>query len=101
MVVQLSVIQIFGVHTWLFYFMLGGLLSGVKVKFPAYGIVIIVSLLLFNVCYEELVNPLIVNEGSEFFYSSLPVMLLVISIFLYVQGCDIKNPKVGLISNQF
>lgn len=92
--IELYFAQFLRLWNWLFYFLIGGLLSTNKIviKFSqkCYLVLIIIFSIL-NVLFQEFLKPYMKSPFCELFYCSFVVELLSIFVFLYVLSIHIKQ----------
>ena len=101
--IESQIAQYLRLYNWLFYFLVGGLLfiykDKVKLRFKYFTIV---TLLLLNVFFQELLRPLMNSSLCEYFYSSFFVELLSLSIFIYILHMKLNNSRsINLLSKLF
>lgn len=90
-IVEYNFNHLFRIHYTLFYFMLGGVTLIKRVKLNK---VIVLVLLCVAIIYKEIFDKYICNEYASLFYSSIPCLLLVTSIFIYIKNLKLKNKIV-------
>lgn len=78
-------IQTFRLWNWFFYFNLGGILRKYTVKSNLF---LVIVLLVTNYLFQYEITPMMPTLYCEYFYGSLPVMLLVFSLFAYMVKID-------------
>lgn len=85
--------QMFRLHNWIFYFMLGGVLKQIKGDkiIPLWAIAL---LLIMNVALQGVMTPVIGSKFCEFFYCSIFVAVLSAGIFLYLLNIKIKHEAI-------
>lgn len=79
--IESNTIQTFRLWNWIFYFNIGGIIRKYK---PKVNGLLIVIFLIINYLFQYSLTPLMPTVYCEYFYSSMPVMLLSISIFIYL-----------------
>lgn len=85
-------IQTFRMWNWLFYFNLGGI---VRRSVCRSSVGLVGLLLVTNYLFQLYLTPLMPTKFCEYFYCSLPVMLLVFFLFSYVVKLD--EGKIGWV----
>lgn len=91
--IEEDTIQTFRLWNWLFYFNLGGILRKHKMKS---NLVMVIILFAFNYLFQYEITPMMPTIYCEYFYCSLPVMLLSFCLFTYITKID--NSKLQFVS---
>lgn len=95
-VLDFNLPQTLRLHCWLLYFCLGGVIKWIEyTKMP---LVIVLILLVFNVGFQECVNPYIRTSYCEYYYSSFVVISLVVCLFLLLVHTTVSG-KFTLVIN--
>ncbi len=91
--IELYFAQFLRLWNWLFYFLIGGLLStNYVIKFsPKCYFVLIIIFSILNILFQEFLKPYMKSPLCELFYCSFIVELLSIFVFLYVLSIHIKQ----------
>lgn len=95
--IELYCAQSFRLWNWLFYFLVGGLLSTCKkviILSQKCYLVLIIIFLLLNIFFQFIFRPYMNSPLCELFYSSFIVELLSLFVFLYVLSNRIKQSKI-------
>ncbi len=90
--IENGTIQTFRLWNWLFYFNLGGIVRRSVVKS---NIFLVGLLFVTNYLFQLYLTPLMPTKFCEYFYCSLPVMLLVFFLFSYIVKLD--ECKIGWV----
>lgn len=90
--VEEHTIQTFRLWNWVFYFNLGGILRRYSVKS---NLLLVLLLFTINYVFQYEITPKMPTVYCEYFYSSLPVMLLSFCLFAYIVKID--NSKLQFV----
>ena len=90
--IEENTIQTFRLWNWIFYFNLGGILRRYTVKS---SLELVLVLFIFNYLFQYELIPLMPTVYCEYFYCSLPVMLL--SFFFFVYAVKIDDSKLQFV----
>ena len=90
--IEENTIQTFRLWNWIFYFNLGGILRRYTVKS---SLALVLVLFIFNYLFQYELIPLMPTVYCEYFYCSLPVMLL--SFFFFVYAVKIEDSKLQFV----
>ena len=90
--IENNTIQTFRLWNWVFYFNIGGVIRRYKPK--ANGLLIVIFLII-NYLFQYSLTPLMPTVYCEYFYCSLPVMLL--SFFFFVYAVKIDDSKLQFV----
>lgn len=90
--IEENTIQTFRLWNWIFYFNLGGILRRYTVKS---SLALVIVLFIFNYLFQYELIPLMPTVYCEYFYCSLPVMLL--SFFFFVYAVKIDDSKLQFV----
>lgn len=96
-----EITQTFRLWNWIFYFMLGGLIKKnihLKMHIPKLYVPLIM-LLIINIVFQERMKKYIDSPYCEFFYSSFPVVILSILVFLFICKLNLKNSLIQQVIN--
>lgn len=86
-------------YTWIFFYMLGGLMNRIDLKVPLF---IPLTLLALSILFMEIFGKPINNEYASAFYLSIPVTTLCATLFLYFKTLKTKESKtIGQLSQIF
>lgn len=86
--IEQNTIQTFRLWNWLFYFCLRGILKRYPFRVNGYAVMfLIIANYLFQIHTTEYIG----NEFCEYYYPSLPVMLLSVSVFQLLLGVKKRN----------
>lgn len=110
--VQRNVIQTFRLWTWIFYFVLGGLLRDYekwwseKIAFRL-NIILLAVFTIFVLIYQNLVGRFVIHEGinglsvlhAEYFYDSILMACWIIIIFMTFIRLPLSGSTFGLVSS--
>lgn len=88
-----NLIQTFRIYNWLGYFCIGGFLKIYQFKNMKW-LWLIIFLAFINYYFQQWLIPFIANDNCEYFYDSLPALLLCIAIFYYCISLKISNSQV-------
>lgn len=88
--IENSIIQTFRLWNWLFYFNLGGIVRHCPVKSST---ITVVALLVVNYLFQYLLTPMMPTVYCEYFYCSLPVMVLCFFLFAFLSNIDESKLK--------
>ena len=91
--VEQHTIQTFRLWNWIFYFNVGGLVRRYQPKVKWWWVLLLV---LFNYMFQYELTPMMPTIYCEYFYCSIPVMLLSASLFCYL--LNISNNRLQLIN---
>ena len=91
--IEQNSIQTFRLWNWIFYFNVGGLVRRYKPRIHCWHIVLLVFV---NYSFQYCLTPMMPTIYCEFFYSSIPVMLLSLSLFSYL--LNISNNRLQMIN---
>lgn len=92
---EYDILAIFRIWYTIFYFLLGGMLARIK-DVKIHGI-LVCFLFCIALAYKEVFDKVIGTEFASLFYSSVPVLLLVTCMFIYIKGLEIKNKHARLV----
>lgn len=90
--IEESTTQTFRLWNWVFYFNVGGLLRRYSLKS---NIAVVLFLFAASYLFQFTVTPFMPTPYCEYFYSSWPIMLL--SLFLFVYLTKIDNSKLQFV----
>lgn len=90
--IEENTIQTFRLWNWIFYFNLGGALRRYSVKS---NLALVLILFAFNYLFQYEITPLMPTKYCEYFYCSLPVMLL--SLFFFAYAVKIDESKLWFV----
>lgn len=96
--IEKDTIQTFRLWNWIFYFNLGGLLRKCTVKV---NLLLVLALFFLNYLFQYEITPMMPTKCCEYFYCSLPVMLLSLCLFAYVVKIDSSKLQFAMGGNTF
>lgn len=95
--IELYCAQSLRLWNWLFYFLVGGLLSAnkiVNILSRKFYLLLIIFFSLLNILFQFICRPYMNSPLCELFYCSFIVELLSVFVFLYVLSNRIKQSKI-------
>lgn len=100
---EVGVIQTFRLWNWMFFFVLGGAIRHYDIHLPnsiLLGAIAVLSMV--NVYFQNVFIPMIGNNHCEYFYSSAPVSMMCLSVFLFLRNTKVSDNKtISVLSEVF